>query len=372
MRTITFLSALHGAARLAGISDPANELTSSRADDLVEYLNERFREAWEYEWWPEWTVTELRRYREDYLASKTYAAPGAAAVSEVWFPATKKYYQAVQSTLGNAPATLSGTTWTTDQQYWREVAPSWSASDWLTSTAYAVGDVVRRPADNRCYHCHTAHTSAGSDLNISNFGLLEPFRRTIAADQVHNSGAWHTPIGQIEGAYTNDPRISTNNPQELDFSPVELIDERGAAGSDGAFGLTTSHYLFAPDAPDQVWLRFRRPAPEFTLTAYASATSYAINDVVYYGSTGECYRAYAASTGNPPTDTSYWVKIDFPRVISGFVKRAVQSDVLTDQKQQRRAARILDQADQELAAAAERALQMQKQYDTVDYAGFAQ
>lgn len=352
MRTVTFLSVLHGAARLCGISDPANELNSARAADLTEYLNERFREAWEFQWWSEWTILEQRRYAQKYDASITYPVQ-----SWVWYEPTQKYYYAVVTHTGGsgtAPATLSGTTYTANEDAWVEAATAWpGSSDWYTSTAYVVGDVVRRPSDNSYYHCHTAHTSAGSDLNTFNFTKLTPFVRLVPWSQTEDNGSTSlTEIGRVQYVAENNPEVATANLATFDHKPT----------ADGT--------LVAKDAPDEPWVSFQKPAPQFTFTSYAAATAYVVGDTVYYSTTGECYECIQAGTGNLPTDTAYWTKIDFPRVISGFVKRAVKADVQNDQGQTRAARNTLGLAYDELNEAAERDQAFQSQYDSVDYGGF--
>jgi len=42
---------------------------------------------------------------------------------------------------------------------------------------------------------------------------------------------------------------------------------------------------------------------------YSSGTTYAAYDVVYYSSTGNSYRAKSATTGNAPTNTTYWERM---------------------------------------------------------------
>ena len=39
---------------------------------------------------------------------------------------------------------------------------------------------------------------------------------------------------------------------------------------------------------------------------YASGTTYAKNDVVYYSTNGNAYIAKQATTGNAPTSTAHW------------------------------------------------------------------
>jgi hypothetical protein len=78
---------------------------------------------------------------------------------------------------------------------------------------------------------------------------------------------------------------------------------------------------------------------------------------------GECYLAKGATTGNVPTNGTYWTKVDFPSVLASWVKRAAFADGLKDQKQTDRAAEELTEALGELQEAASRALEQQGQYE---------
>jgi len=87
----------------------------------------------------------------------------------------------------------------------------------------------------------------------------------------------------------------------------------------------------AADAPAEPYLRFRLRPPEFSLTDWSAATEYAINDLVYYSTSGETYKALVSSTNqNPYTETTYWEPVEFPRFLKDFVVVAVAADRLTE------------------------------------------
>jgi hypothetical protein len=106
MRTVTFQSVLHGVARLLGLR-PAADLTPSRAATLTEYINERLKEGWTREFWPEWTICRQRQYRPDYDA-----AENVLIGAERYHAATDKYYRAIQDQTPAAEPPTNAAFWT--------------------------------------------------------------------------------------------------------------------------------------------------------------------------------------------------------------------------------------------------------------------
>ncbi len=97
MRTTTFRNVLQGICRHDGLD---YEQIDNVQLDFAEYVNERLREAWTWEWWPETMLIEQRQYRDDYSGSVTYALDDI-----VWDPSGKKYYKAL--TAGESGNALS-------------------------------------------------------------------------------------------------------------------------------------------------------------------------------------------------------------------------------------------------------------------------
>jgi hypothetical protein len=108
--------------------------------------------------------------------------------------------------------------------------------------------------------------------------------------------------------YSRDPRIYAGTQPNR---TVEVYDHK---------------ILVRADAPTQPWVRFRPVAPEFSLDEWSAVTAYAIDDVVYLASQGECYKALAASTNKDPyTETAYWEPVDFPKIFMRYVRHKVHS-----------------------------------------------
>jgi hypothetical protein len=57
------------------------------------------------------------------------------------------------------------------------------------------------------------------------------------------------------------------------------------------------------------WNQIMHAELRYYRDAYASGTAYAEDDEVYYSTTGAYYRALSATTGNAPTNETYWEAI---------------------------------------------------------------
>lgn len=84
-------------------------------------------------------------------------------------------------------------------------------------------------------------------------------------------------------------------------------------------------------APLKPWIKYRPPAPEFSLTEWSAATAYAIGDLCYLDTYGETYKALQSSTNKDPyTETEYWEPVEFPWFLRHYVKHAVAGMLLRE------------------------------------------
>jgi hypothetical protein len=342
MRTVTFQSVLNGTAAKLGM-DPLRDLNPARAASLTEYANLRLVEGWKFEFWPEWTVSEQRWYRDVYAATAN-----VVAADQRLFLADGNYYQALQAQApaAQAPATLTGGVYVENSAWWAQLQSSYAGADWATGTVFAVGNQTRNPADNRFYQCVTAHT-AGVNFDATKFGVLTPFDRYVAYEQTGQ-----TPMDEVKLVSRRDPRVWPDRYHPVAFAP----------SADGI-------QILDPTAPGVVWVTFRLRPPQFTSTLYSAGGNVAVNELRYWpsasGGTGEVYQALQAQTpaAQPPSNAAYWARVSFPAILANFVKRAAFADALSDQKQQDRKTNELETALDELVDASDRALAGQGQFD---------
>ena len=264
-------------------------------------VNRVLRRGWEWTWWPDLMRCEERRFRATYASGTAYAAPTATTASEVYFPATRKYYQALVATTGNAPATLSGTTYTTQAAYWAECATSYSAVDWADATVYAVGDQRRNPDDDRIYQCHTAHTSSGS-LDSTKFGILTPFLPYVGWEQTGE-----TALGTIREVWAENPRTYANRARPLRWEPDHL-------------GVRCIELAL----PDRVFIEFRRRCPVWSGATWSAGvltsglTRYYSSSTAGYEGDYWTTNTTTLSGDSPEVAPTKWDKVEIPAFLCDF------------------------------------------------------
>jgi len=350
MRTVTYQSVLWGAARLLGL-DPTRDLNGQTAARLTEYINRAVSKGWRFGQWPEWTLTEQRYFRPEYDATEAVPAPTAAAPQERYYIAADRYYQALQASTGQLPATLQPDgTYLENSAYWAECHPSYQAADWAAGVQFGVGEgsglpwQCRNPQDGLYYQCIAAHT-AGATFDASKFGVLTPFQRFIDYNQTGETPIWEAPS---VCASRRDPRVFPGNPWTISTGR----NDRGIT--------------FPGCTVNVVWLRFWGAPPVFTSTSFSSTTAYAAGVTIYDPTTGDCWTSTAATTaGQSPSSTpAKWSKVEFPFVLSAYAKRMAQADVLRDQKQTSRAQDEQLAAEDELQDELDKALDGQGIYES--------
>lgn len=309
MRRVSYSSVLAEAVQRATADASADR---GLAASMNVFINLWARKFWTKVFWPEWSPVERRQFRDTWSSATTYAAGTTAAAVEVYFPPTDSYYQSLHAAnLNNAPATLSGGSYTENSAHWAISTPSYSNSAWAASTIYAVGDNVVNPNDGNPYQCITAHTST-STFDASKFGILTPFLRNISLTQ---SG--QTEIAEVEGVYDQNPEVITNAVRQK-------------------FRLATGG-IIARGSVQRPWLRFRKICPSWTGANYSSTTAYVVGDQVYYGTTGDYYTCIQNGTGNAPTVTAFWTRIDFPYALRNMVAQAAYAEWLKGDGQNQKA-----------------------------------
>lgn len=280
--------------------------------------------AWIAWWWPETTLVELRRYRPIYNSGTAYPAPTATVAQEVFFPPTGQYYQALRGATGQAPATLTAGRYVTNDAYWAIVGGPYSVDDWLDAAAYVVGDIRRNPVNGRFYQCFIAHTSSGT-IDTAKFGILTQFDPFVSRTQDDE-----TEIGEFLGMYLDDPRLH-KRPRRV----VYVTDGAGA------------HVVTAPreiwnrcngdfTVPNEVFVKFRIPCPEFRGEVFDEAETYVADaDVVYFeGDTtdleGDFWRCVTNTSAgeSPETTPAKWERLEFPAWLRTPVARRAFADWL--------------------------------------------
>jgi len=206
-----------------------------------------------------------------------------------------------------------------EQRYYREAYDA--TANYSTGEEVYVGAVYYRSLqDGNVGHAPATETTWWEEYSDS---LI----RTIDFEQ-----DGQTAIGAVDAQqciYSVDPRIY-----------------RGS-GLIGDVSVYNHQILVSSElAPVSPWVKFRQVCPQFSLTAWAADTAYAIADLCYVASTGHTYKALQASTNKDPvSETDYWVAVGFPSMFRVFVRHAVAADKIMEDTGR---ARARARADEEL------------------------
>ena len=99
MRTVTFKSVYERVMRMVGLDPDTTGITAGQKAHIVDLINDRVRQGWEFDLWPELVTVESRPYRETWSATETYVTG-----DEVYYATDGKYYEALADTTGEAPS----------------------------------------------------------------------------------------------------------------------------------------------------------------------------------------------------------------------------------------------------------------------------
>ncbi len=276
---------------------------------------------WEMFFWPEWTIAERRQFRQSWSSATTYGAPTATAAVEVYHVRSGRYAQSLRSgNLNQAPFSVAGVE---NSDYWAESASSYTADyDFASGLALTVGRKVRNLDDDRIYQCHTAHTTT-STFDTTKFGILTPFKRSIAVEQ-----SWETnAIDAVKRITRQNPEV-TPGAQEIEFDQIG------------------DNYIVAGDS-NVVYVRFRLRVPEtgWRATLYDVEETYGLGDIAYADDPGDIYEsAQAGNTGHAVTDAAWWTRVDFPYVLRDGVATAIAAGWFKADGEEALAGRLLREA----------------------------
>lgn len=293
MRRVTYQSVEDRWAVLMGMV-PGEISTADLAKSRAA-INHWLREFWEHFYWPDLTLVEKRFFRPLWNGTDTYAA-----AAERYHVASGAYYQSLRgSNTNHAPADADGEV---DYEWWYPCQAEYDGDDWAEIT-YAPEDVVRNPADNEYYACHTAHTGSGA-IDLTKFGILTPFVRSVDYEQ-----AGETVIGDVRECWLEDPNV---NPGARKVEKTLRAD-----------------YFVIHGGQNYHWVEFRQRPHQFSGAAYSAEATYDAEDQMFY-TDGDFYKCLDDTTAgqSPATHPEKWERMDFPWVLAEAVARGAYADTL--------------------------------------------
>ena len=303
LRTVDAVDVINGSSQLAGL-DSANLLTEDFRQ-LRQAHDRRLQTAWEFDRWPELTRTEKRYYRDLYATATAYVASTATVATEVYFPATGKYYQNVKASTGVDPANSSGVVNSTN---WAESLTSYSASNFAAATTYAVGNQVFYPTTDRAYVLHTAAVAGTLPTDTTKWGILTDFDRYVAYSQTGK-----TAIGAVLEVASVNPRTSTRGVQYDWF-----LSENGIQVS---------------DASSFIWLTYRIRTVRLIGDVFSASTVYTVGQQAYYSATGTRGNYYdciiTTTAGDTPVSApTKWSVVSIPLIFQRYLELGGYADFL--------------------------------------------
>lgn len=184
----------------------------------------------------------------------------------------------------------------TESRYFRDV---WAAA------SYNLGSEVYHPGTDAYWQANANLILTDVPGVSAKWTALTVFTRYVAYAQTGQ-----TEIEAMLGAWEADPRAN-ERPPELFFK----------ADTDG--------FLFATNAPNQVWVEYRSRCPDFRWSAEWSAIAFSAKTIVYHSDSGEIYKANAdAADTDIPGTSDKWDVISVPYFASDAVKRGATADWL--------------------------------------------
>lgn len=135
-----------------------------------------------------------------------------------------------------------------------------------------------------------------------------------------------TAIADVIACYRYDP-YGENGPVQVGY---ELT-------SDGI-------QFFNQNVFDPTYVYFREQVPIYTGADYNAITVYAPGDKAFYPTTGDYYICILASTGNVPTNTTYWRRLTIPYDLMEYVVAASAGDLLLSNGQNDRGFQLRGEA----------------------------
>lgn len=90
------------------------------------------------------------------------------------------------------------------------------------------------------------------------------------------------------------------------------------------------------EVPNEVWIKFKPPAPRISLLEWSGATDYVAGDIRYHATSREAYIATRATTGEEPDTTveggNPWSPIGFPAMFEDYVVLAVLAELRSEEQ----------------------------------------
>lgn len=310
METTDFQDILSEAATEVTALDPDN-LSTAEFRAIRRSAKQRLEVCWEYHFWPDLDRMEQRFYRPPWDPTVTYnnAASGTGDPFEVYYAPTQKYYQALQGSTNQAPATINPDgSQTVNLLYWALSTRYYAASTYSSTTLYSQGMMAQY--GDSIYQLFTAGPISGDlPTDAANWGLLTPFDQYILYEQ-----PGLTPFTVVNSAWSTNPRTSTRG-RELNWS-------------------LSNNGLQISSAIHFAWVDYRIRCPKLSGDLYNAATAYQPAAQMYYTSAATPGNFFINAFPGPgptppgenPDNALNWDVVAIPRIFHKYMVHAIAAD----------------------------------------------
>lgn len=302
MRTIDYQTILEATSNICALDQ--DNISNDEFRILRSFHSDRLHTAWEFEFWPEVLRTQKRYFRALWVAATAYTAGTTTSATEVYYPSSGKYYQAIKNSTGEAPADSSDDT---NTAYWADAKSNYSANEYVAATAYAAGDQVYYAITDRYYQCHTASTG-NLPSDTSYWGVLTEFDRYVGYEQTGE-----TALGEVLCVWDKNPKTTTKLNSlnwNLSENGVQVLSQ-----------------------VSECVILFKTRVPILKGEVFDATATYSVGDQIYYSSTstrGNFYECIVAtSAGEDPDDTAAsWSVVQIPLIFKEWLENAAYADWL--------------------------------------------
>lgn len=368
MRTIAYVHVLRGSADACGLE--ADNIPTDDFDVLRRAHSRGLANAYEFEKWPDLVRLEKRYFRNLFTPGSTLTAATTVAVSEVFFPQTTKYYQALRDmplTVSSITRSGSVATVTTAASHLlvtgNQMAISGATQTDYNITAtitvtgaatftYTVANAPTTPATGtiRCtptptnssdavqnvYWAESLSGYSGDEWLSTETNTLGDVRYWPGTDRYY---IYYNSTDSAGNQPTNTTywRVLTDFDRYVAWAQTGQTDLNGASilevwslnprttarGGEVPYELSSNGIQVLRGLP-YAWVEYRQKPPQLKGDAFSAATTYASGNQAYYVSTtaeGNFYDANQATTAGdtPESAPTKWDVVSIPYIFERYL-----------------------------------------------------
>tara|TARA_R100001463_G_scaffold47620_1_gene96629 strand:+ start:28991 stop:29701 length:711 start_codon:yes stop_codon:yes gene_type:complete len=185
--------------------------------------------------------------------------------------------------------------------------------------------------------------------------LVRVSSATVTTANDINTAPYPTTAGIILQVYQKDPRSTTN------AVPVSY----------SLYDTGTAQQIVLQESSTPVYVEYSITRPNLIGNTYNANTDYAVDDQVYYSTTGQFYDMIVnAGAGTVPTTTNNWAVTSIPKIFENYLIRGIYADYLRANGQIEIASLEDRTAEAFLTVEADKVYRQQGQVKKINFVGY--